>query len=198
MGLREMNATRTREHLALTAMTLFLDRGYEQTTMEDVAHEAGVGISTLYRYYPTKEMLGTAFLGDPGLMAETLDARPAEEDVAVALGHAVMALLEHSGRSNPEPQRFREIVEANARLRGRVMEWLGEAYDRLCVALAERQGVDLGDVSVGATAWMCVYVLLRVDEEAGDGAAAAADVMQRLARATVLTPRVPAAPGTEA
>jgi AcrR family transcriptional regulator len=198
MGLREMNATRTREHLALTAMTLFLDRGYEQTAMEDVAHEAGVGISTLYRYFPTKELLGTAFLGDPGLMADTLTARPPEEDVEVALGHAVLALLEHSGRSNPEPQRFREIVDANARLRGRVMEWLGETYDRLCVALAERQGVDPGDVSVGATAWMCVYVLLRVDEEPGDGAAAAVEVMRRLAGATVLSPRPPGTPAPEA
>jgi AcrR family transcriptional regulator len=194
MGLREMNASRTREHLARTGMTLFLERGYDHTTMEDVAQTAEVGLSTLYRYFPTKEALGTAFLGDPGLMAEALAARPPEEPAEVALGHAVLALVEHSHRAHPPPERFREIVDANARLRGRVMEWLGETYDRLCLALAERRGAEPDDVGVGATAWLAVYVLLRVDEEPGGGTEAALDVMHRLAGAPVRTPLPPDGP----
>ena len=53
MGLRETNATRTRAAIADTALALFLDRGYEETTMEDVAAAAQVGLSTLYRYFPS-------------------------------------------------------------------------------------------------------------------------------------------------
>ena len=40
MGLRETNATRTRATIIEAAMALFLRRGYEATTMEDVAEVA--------------------------------------------------------------------------------------------------------------------------------------------------------------
>ena len=145
MGLREINAARTRQLLATTAMQMFLEQGYESTTLEDVAQRAGVGISTLYRYFPTKEQLGTAFLGDPGLMADELTGRPAEEDTETALGHALVALLEHTRGANPYSDRFRELTDANARLHGRLLEWLSEAYEQLCVALAARRGVAADD-----------------------------------------------------
>ncbi|MET1039046.1 MAG: helix-turn-helix domain-containing protein, partial [Aeromicrobium sp.] len=40
-----------------TAMRLFLDAGYDATTMGDIADHAKVGESTLYRYFPTKDLL---------------------------------------------------------------------------------------------------------------------------------------------
>ncbi|WP_370207878.1 TetR/AcrR family transcriptional regulator [Aeromicrobium sp.] len=196
MGLREINAARTRQLLATTAMRMFLEQGYEATTLEDVAQRAGVGISTLYRYFPTKEQLGTAFLGDPGLMADELSGRPAEEDTQTALGHALVALLEHTRAANPYSDRFRELTDANARLHGRLLEWLSEAYDRLCVALAARRGVAADDVGVAATAWMAVFVLKQVDDRRGeeDGPTLARRVMTSLSAAPLLTPQSPADP----
>ena len=196
MGLREINAARTRQLLATTAMRMFLEQGYESTTLEDVAQRAGVGISTLYRYFPTKEQLGTAFLGDPGLMADELSGRPAEEDTQTALGHALVALLEHTRAANPYSDRFRELTDANARLHGRLLEWLSEAYDQLCVALAARRGVAADDVGVAATAWMAVFVLKQVDDRRGeeDGPTLARRVMTSLSAAPLLTPQSPADP----
>ncbi|WP_067856123.1 MULTISPECIES: TetR/AcrR family transcriptional regulator [Aeromicrobium] len=196
MGLREINAARTRQLLATTAMQMFLEQGYESTTLEDVAQRAGVGISTLYRYFPTKEQLGTAFLGDPGLMADELTGRPAEEDTETALGHALVALLEHTRGANPYSDRFRELTDANARLHGRLLEWLSEAYEQLCVALAARRGVAADDVGVAATAWMAVFVLKQVDDRRGeeDGPTLARRVMTSLSAAPLLTPQSPADP----
>ncbi|MEH3068982.1 MAG: helix-turn-helix domain containing protein [Aeromicrobium erythreum] len=196
MGLREINAARTRQLLATTAMQMFLEQGYEATTLEDVAQRAGVGISTLYRYFPTKEQLGTAFLGDPGLMADELTGRPAEEDTGTALGHALVALLEHTRGANPYSDRFRELTDANARLHGRLLEWLSEAYEQLCVALAARRGVAADDVGVAATAWMAVFVLKQVDDRRGeeDGPTLARRVMTSLSAAPLLTPQPPADP----
>lgn len=194
MGLREMNATRTRELLAETAMALFVERGYDATTMEDVAHEAAVGISTVYRYFPAKEQLATAFLGDPGLMADALTARPDEEDPELSLGHALTAFLEHTRRTNRHADRFQDVVATNARVRGRVMEWLAESQERLCEALAARHGVGPDDLAVGATAWLAIYVLLKTDEEPGEGRTASEvgrDVMRRLAAGPLRTPLAP-------
>ena len=43
--------------LKQVALSLFAERGYHQTTMSDIATEAGVGRGTLYWYFPSKEKL---------------------------------------------------------------------------------------------------------------------------------------------
>ena len=101
MGLREINAARTRELIVDGALELFFEHGYEATTMEDIAGHVGIGISTLYRYFPTKDQLATAPIGDPGLMAAELAGRPASESPEQALGHALTRFLENAG-ANPE------------------------------------------------------------------------------------------------
>src|SRR3978361_1534398 len=113
MGLREINATRTRELIVDAAMELFFERGYEATTMEDIAAHAGVGISTLYRYFSTKDHLGTSLLRDPGLMAAELTRRPAEESTQVALGHALLAFLRATGHDPQRGDAFRRLVSEN-------------------------------------------------------------------------------------
>ena len=55
MSIRERNRKLTRTRLADAASSLFLDRGYEGTTVEDIAREAGVSRRTFFRYFPSKE-----------------------------------------------------------------------------------------------------------------------------------------------
>jgi AcrR family transcriptional regulator len=44
-----------RERLYATAMQLIAGRGYEATTLRDIAKEAGVSVGLLYRYFPSKQ-----------------------------------------------------------------------------------------------------------------------------------------------
>lgn len=44
-----------REVLAEAAFQLFLDRGFEQTTVDDIVARAGVGRRSFFRYFPSKE-----------------------------------------------------------------------------------------------------------------------------------------------
>ncbi len=48
---------RTREHLFQTALTLFTEKGYEQTTMRDIASRADCSLGLTYRYFSHKEEL---------------------------------------------------------------------------------------------------------------------------------------------
>ncbi len=194
MGLREINAERTRQLIVDAAMQLFLQHGYDATTMEDVAAHAGIGSSTLYRYFPTKDQLGTALLGDPALMAEELTGRPADEPIDKAIGQALLAFLRATGDDPQRGTAFRRMLNDNPRLGMRVVEWLMETHHLLSEAVAARLGRPAGDLGARAAAWSAVFVLQEVGAAADvgdsrDGVVIAREVMRRLARTDAVTPR---------
>jgi AcrR family transcriptional regulator len=55
MGLRERKRQQTRQELISTAMRLFEERGYEQTTVAEIAATAGVSTKTFFNYFASKD-----------------------------------------------------------------------------------------------------------------------------------------------
>src|SRR5579884_1663131 len=56
-GRRERKKQQTREKIARVALELFIERGFEQVTVTEVAEAADVSVNTVYNYFPTKEDL---------------------------------------------------------------------------------------------------------------------------------------------
>lgn len=56
-GLRERRHEATKQQLVDVAFELFVEHGYNEVTMEQVARAAGVSRSTAYRRFPTKDDL---------------------------------------------------------------------------------------------------------------------------------------------
>jgi AcrR family transcriptional regulator len=54
-------AEETRSRILATALQRFRDHGFDQTTMRDIASEAGVAIGSAYYYFDSKEALVLAF-----------------------------------------------------------------------------------------------------------------------------------------
>src|SRR5690349_21881808 len=79
-GLRERTRRAVRAELAEIALRMFADRGYEETTVDDIAVAAGLSKRSFFRYFPSKE---DAVFGDveelADRVAEAVRARPAEE-----------------------------------------------------------------------------------------------------------------------
>lgn len=59
--LRETKGERTRALILETALRLFRDRGFEETSMRTIADEAGVSVGNAYHYFESKEHLVQAF-----------------------------------------------------------------------------------------------------------------------------------------
>lgn len=54
---RQNNKQQRTIHILEAAEYVFVQKGIEKATMQDIAKEANIGIATLFRYYPKKEKL---------------------------------------------------------------------------------------------------------------------------------------------
>jgi len=57
LSKREYNRINCREMLLKASRRLFTTKGYDETTMGDIAEKAGVSKATVYNYFPNKESL---------------------------------------------------------------------------------------------------------------------------------------------
>lgn len=60
-GLRERNKRRTHNDIYESAIALFMARGYEEVTVDDICVEAGVSRATFFRYFENKYGLVVEF-----------------------------------------------------------------------------------------------------------------------------------------
>ncbi|MEV0588036.1 helix-turn-helix domain-containing protein [Nonomuraea sp. NPDC050310] len=88
--LRARRRVQTQRTIQAHATRLFRERGYDATTMNDVAEAAGVSPMTVYRHFPTKEDL---VLSDQygELIAERVAASPAGQPLVRRIGGALVA-----------------------------------------------------------------------------------------------------------
>lgn len=80
--MRERTRRIAQTELTVVAQDLFLEHGYEETTVDQIAAAAGMSKRTFFRYFPSKDALVIGkydLFGDR--MAEALDQRPADEPV---------------------------------------------------------------------------------------------------------------------
>jgi AcrR family transcriptional regulator len=94
-GLRERKKEATLERLREVALELFVERGFDAVSVDDIAEVAEVSKTTFYRYFPSKEDLlfgrGAEHIA---LVGAVFDERPVEESPVEAARHAFRALAE--------------------------------------------------------------------------------------------------------
>jgi len=147
MGRWEPNA---RGRLEQAALELYVERGFEQTTVAEIAERAGLTERTFFRHFADKrevlfagagvlqDLLVTAVVGAPGSVAPL-------EAVAAALEAAGALLQERREYS----RRRQAVIDANAALQERELIKLASLASALADALRKR-GVT--DPAAGLTA----------------------------------------------
>jgi AcrR family transcriptional regulator len=121
-GLRERKKERTRAQIQHEALQLFASRGYEQTTVEQIAEAAEVSVSTLFRYFTGKADIVRYDALDP-LLFEEYTRQPAGLSPIVALRGATQAMLSGLPRGTMREQLERgRIVMAVPELRAAVLD----------------------------------------------------------------------------
>jgi AcrR family transcriptional regulator len=138
-----IRATRAvRAEIAAVAMRLFQEQGFEKTTVDQIAAEAGLSRTSFFRYFATKEDVVLGHLEELGQkVLDALAARPAQEPAWQALRRAFDLLLEESG-ALPEQgltmsRMLRDAPSLQARQLGKQLGW----QDLLAPEVARRLGV---------------------------------------------------------
>ncbi|HYI62491.1 MAG TPA: TetR family transcriptional regulator [Acidimicrobiales bacterium] len=184
MGLRARKKQATATALQQSALELFLARGYDETTVQDITDAAGVSQRTFFRYYPTKDaVLLTEHARREQSLRELLAGRSDEavgELVRAAVSHLVADIEERRDLMKVQSQVFLTVPVLADRFAGH--------HDRLAAMLAEHVagtlGVRAGDDPrphlVGAQVvqvWTTATTMWLDDDHAGDLAAIAERVL---------------------
>ncbi|MFC6886160.1 MULTISPECIES: TetR family transcriptional regulator [Actinomadura] len=146
-GLRERKKQRTRMALIDAALALFLDQGYDATTIDEIVAAVQMSQRTFFRYFATKEDVVTGFLADfDRAVADALAVRPPEERPFTALFEALRVVLRTVAEGSPEDadrfRRVRQVIEANPALVAAQMARYSASEKRLAAEIARREGVD--------------------------------------------------------
>ncbi|TYB66718.1 TetR family transcriptional regulator [Nonomuraea sp. PA05] len=95
LGLREQKKRETRQAISDHATQLFLERGFDRTTIADIATAARVAKMTVTNYFPRKEDLALDHHEEFAAgLARTVANRPAGESALGAVRRAYLAALE--------------------------------------------------------------------------------------------------------
>lgn len=133
--------------VAAASLDLFAARGFEETTLDDVAAAVGVSRRTLLRYYPSKnDLVWGAFSEHLAGFAEMLAAAPTDEPMMDVLRRGVVAFNDYGPEEVPRLRTRMELITGVPALQAhsalRYAEW------RAVVAefVAARTGAPLDDL----------------------------------------------------
>jgi len=128
----------TRQQILDSARHNFLEFGYPEVSLGDIAMDAGIGRTTLYEYFPDKEAVLIELVNDelPELVEEIVDGIPDGLTARENLGELVLRhLVFISDESNLGTMLMRDAnmlsPEAQGEIRrshGRLEQAIGDAY----------------------------------------------------------------------
>ncbi|MEZ3179757.1 TetR family transcriptional regulator [Streptomyces pimonensis] len=149
-GLRERKKQRTRDSLVRAALELFATRGYDRTTVDDIAAAVDVSQRTFFRYFASKEEV--AFFV-PRLaesrVVEAVRKRPPGEAPLEVLRRAVLDswddITETVEQLVPLELHLRvyRVIESTPALLAAHLRRATELEEELARIVAEREGLDV-------------------------------------------------------
>ncbi|MFB8167147.1 TetR/AcrR family transcriptional regulator [Kitasatospora purpeofusca] len=146
-GLRTLKKQRTRQTIAETAIALFLDRGFAQVSVAEIAAAAEVSKPTLFRYFASKEELVlhrfADHLGEAGRVVRDRAAGLTPLDALER--HHLAGLAAHEPQTgltdDPEVLAFLRLVYETPELSAQLLDYVDADADALAEALDPTGGI---------------------------------------------------------
>ena len=154
VGMRERKRAETHARIQAEAMRLFLERGFDAVTLDDIAAAADVSRRSLFHYFDSKEEIVFSTKAEfPRLVVEALGRRPADEPLIDMVENAMieMATLHIPAQTRNYARLIRDTPALRAGDQAKY-----EYVERLSAkSLAARKGLPENDIAcrvIAATA----------------------------------------------
>ena len=143
-GLRERKKRATRDALARAALELFVERGYDETTLAEIAEVAGVSTRTIFAYFPSKEdILFSTMQAMRDALAQALVERPAGTDALTALREFILSSAHEKTEFD---HKLGRVIAADPTLSSHKRARIAEFQEVLAAAIADDLGVGPDDL----------------------------------------------------
>ncbi|MDA3627249.1 TetR family transcriptional regulator [Saccharopolyspora sp. WRP15-2] len=147
-GLRERKKRATRQALQHAAIRLFLERGVEAVTVEDICTRAEVSPRTFFNYFTAKEEVLVPWNSDiVARTAQAVLAQPADHS-PIRVAHTVLGSAIDSAMAAPTWRDQAQVLRAHPELMPRVVLASRALEAALADGLAQRLGRDRDDLYV--------------------------------------------------
>jgi len=168
---RERKRTRTRLMIQAEALRLFAERGYAETTVEQIADAAAISPRTFFRYFPTKEDVVLWDEYDP-VALELLDARPVDEPPARTMRAIIRQTLAGLlGRDREQLLARVRLMRSVPELRARFLDTQASGHELLAELYARHRSreTNLLELRVTAAALVAAVTIALDEWQRGDG-----------------------------
>ena len=143
LSLQERKQELVRAELASAAWDLFGKKGYEATTVAEIAAAAGVSRRTFFRYYASKDDVVTETSDELAeAMLAAMAERPRDEPPLVSMKRALVPVLEPRLVRTVRARTIIRLLRESRSLRRAMMERHALMEERLAAQLADRLGAD--------------------------------------------------------
>jgi len=133
-GLRERKKQQTRETIARAALRLFAERGYDETTLAEIADAADISPRTIFAYYESKEDI--LFCNEEKFLdqlKQKLEQRPPGATTVDAIREFISSVPE----ADEQARLRKQIVANNPALQMKIRAHIGQLEPLLTESIAK-------------------------------------------------------------
>jgi AcrR family transcriptional regulator len=132
-----------RAEVATTAIRLFLDRGFDETTVDDICAAAGLSRRSFFRYFPAKEDVVFNLVGRViGQGCHHLVTAPPEEDIWSALRASMDTFADWIDTDPDHALALLKLIRSSANLRVSQLDHVDRWRTEAVGIIASRLGLD--------------------------------------------------------
>lgn len=136
-GLRSRKRRETRARISSAALALFLEKGFEATTVDEIAAAADVSKRSFFDYFPSKEEVIAAWQDEFGqALSDAVAARPAGERMTRTVEEALITTI--IAHITPRSMAIAQLIRDTPALRAREQVKYVRLEQRLSEALVAR------------------------------------------------------------
>jgi AcrR family transcriptional regulator len=151
--IRDRSRDLLRAELAQAAVDVLAERGFENTTVEELAHELGISRATFFRYFGGKDDVVVAVVDGPGAGYADALAQASVQTPWTLLRAAFEPAVARSERDTDRLRRRLRMISALPSLQGHIGARRSGQIDTVVAALADR----IGDAVTARTLTVAAY-----------------------------------------